>query len=251
MGSGPRSDRTGFTPPRLTRRLQLQALIWGQNERQSRPRMFSKMYQTLAVFLLTAVFSAPVSAFAEPLKLVVLGDSLSAGYLLAPDEAFPTQLEAALEKRGHEVEVINAGVSGDTTADGLARLDWSVGPDARAVIVELGANDALRGLPPEKTRENLSEIVSRLTDRNVKVLVAGMLAPRNLGEDYATRFDPIFADVARIHGAMLYPFFLQGVAMRPELNLADGMHPTGEGVSIIVENMLPAVEDLIERAGAS
>ena len=211
--------------------------------------MWSKMYQTLAAVLL--VFGFCASASAEPMKLVVLGDSLSAGYQLPADQAFPTQLQAALEKQGHDVEVVNAGVSGDTTADGLARLDWSVGPDAKAVIVELGANDALRGLPPEKTRENLSEIVSRLTDRNVKVLVAGMLAPRNLGEDYATRFDSIFADVARIHGAMLYPFFLQGVAMKPELNLADGMHPTGEGVSIIVQNMLPAVEDLIERAGSS
>ncbi|WP_190291559.1 arylesterase [Roseibium aggregatum] len=207
------------------------------------------MYQTLAAVLL--VFGFSTAAFAAPLKLVVLGDSLSAGYQLPADDAFPAQLQAALEKQGHDVEVVNAGVSGDTTADGLARLDWSVGPDAKAVIVELGANDALRGLPPEKTRENLSEIVSRLTDRNVKVLVAGMLAPRNLGEDYASRFDPIFADIARIHGAMLYPFFLQGVAMKPELNLADGMHPTGEGVSIIVQNMLPAVEDLIKRAGSS
>ncbi|MBD1546820.1 arylesterase [Labrenzia aggregata] len=211
--------------------------------------MWTKMYQTLAAVLL--VFGFSTAAFAAPLKLVVLGDSLSAGYQLPADDAFPAQLQAALEKQGHDVEVVNAGVSGDTTADGLARLDWSVGPDAKAVIVELGANDALRGLPPEKTRENLSEIVSRLTDRNVKVLVAGMLAPRNLGEDYASRFDPIFADIARIHGAMLYPFFLQGVAMKPELNLADGMHPTGEGVSIIVQNMLPAVEDLIKRAGSS
>lgn len=211
--------------------------------------MWSKMYQFLAVAFL--VVGCCAGASAEPLKLVVLGDSLSAGYLLPSDEAFPAQLQAALEKRGHEVDVVNAGVSGDTTADGLARLDWSVGPDVQAVIVELGANDALRGLPPAKTRENLSEIVSRLTGRNVKVLVAGMLAPRNLGDDYASSFDSIFPDVARIHGAMLYPFFLQGVAMKPELNLADGMHPTGEGVSIIVQNMLPAVEDLIKRAGSS
>lgn len=211
--------------------------------------MWSKMYQFIAAAVLVLGCGTAVSA--EPLKLVVLGDSLSAGYQLPADEAFPSQLQAALEKRGHDVEVVNAGVSGDTTADGLARLDWSVGPDAKAVIVELGANDALRGLPPEKTRENLSEIVSRLTARNVEVLVAGMLAPRNLGDDYASSFDPIFADVSRLHGALLYPFFLEGVAMKPELNLADGMHPTGEGVSIIVQNMLPAVEDLIERAGSS
>lgn len=181
------------------------------------------------------------------MEIVVLGDSLSAGYLLAPNEAFPAQLERELKQKGHNISVINAGVSGDTSSGGLARLDWSVPPTADAVIVELGANDALRGIDPAATRSNIDSIVARLTQRGVKVLVAGMLAPRNLGEDYAARFDPIFSDVASAHGALLYPFFLEGVAMKPELNLSDGMHPTGEGVSVIVKGMLPLVEELIGR----
>lgn len=213
--------------------------------------MWVKVYQVVLAFLITVLLGSIAPAFAAPVKLVVLGDSLSAGYQLAPDQAFPVQLQAALKERGHDVEVINAGVSGDTTSGGLARLDWSVGPDVNAVIVELGANDALRGLPPEKTRENLNEIVRRLQGRGVAVLIAGMLAPRNLGDDYAGRFDSIFADIAKAHGALLYPFFLDGVAMNQELNLADGMHPTGEGVSVIVRNVLPKVEELIARAGAS
>lgn len=209
------------------------------------------MYQAVATFLLVLGLLLPNVSAAEPVKLVVLGDSLSAGYQLPPNEAFPVQLEGALKAKGHDVVVVNAGVSGDTTSGGLARLDWSVGEDADAVIVELGANDALRGLPPETTRDNLNEIVARLTGRGIDVLVAGMLAPRNLGADYAEKFDPIFADVARDHGALLYPFFLEGVALKPELNLSDGMHPTGEGVSVIVRNVLPMVEQLLSRGGAS
>lgn len=209
------------------------------------------MYQAVATFLLVLGLLLPNVSAAEPFKLVVLGDSLSAGYQLPPDEAFPVQLEGALKAKGHDVVVVNAGVSGDTTSGGLARLDWSVGEDTDAVIVELGANDALRGLPPETTRNNLNEIVARLTGRGIEVLVAGMLAPRNLGSDYAEKFDPIFADVARDHGTLLYPFFLEGVALKPELNLSDGMHPTGEGVSVIVRNVLPIVEQLLSKGGAS
>lgn len=209
------------------------------------------MYQAVATFLLVLGLLFPNASAAEPFKLVVLGDSLSAGYQLPPGEAFPVQLEGALKAKGHDVVVVNAGVSGDTTSGGLARLDWSVGEDTNAVIVELGANDALRGLPPETTRDNLNEIVERLTGRGIEVLVAGMLAPRNLGSDYAAKFDPIFADVAREHGALLYPFFLEGVALKPELNLSDGMHPTGEGVSVIVRNVLPMVEQLLSKGGAS
>jgi acyl-CoA thioesterase-1 len=209
------------------------------------------MYQAVAIFLMALGLAFPSVSAAEPIKLVVLGDSLSAGYQLPPDEAFPVQLEGALKAKGHDVVVVNAAVSGDTTSGGLARLDWSVGEDADAVIVELGANDALRGLPPETTRGNLNEIVARLTGRGIEVLVAGMLAPRNLGSDFAKKFDPIFADVARDHGALHYPFFLEGVALKPELNLSDGMHPTGEGVSVIVGNVLPLVEQLLSRSGAS
>ncbi len=213
--------------------------------------MGSKLYQNVsaALFALAMIFVQPAAA--ETLKLVVLGDSLSAGYQLPPDQAFPVQLQKALEANGHDVEVVNAGVSGDTSSGGLSRLDWSVGEDADAVILELGANDALRGLPPEKTRENIDAIVARLTERGVEVLVAGMLAPRNLGDEYALKFDLIFAEVAKAHGALLYPFFLEGVAMKQELNLPDGLHPTGEGVSVIVRNVLPAVEELLARAGSS
>lgn len=213
--------------------------------------MRSKLYQTLVVVFLAAICGTSASVSAAPVKLVVLGDSLSAGYRLPPDQAFPVQLQAALKEKGHDVDVVNAGVSGDTTTGGLSRLDWSVGPDTNAVIVELGANDALRGLPPETTRENLDQIVRRLKKRGIAVLVAGMLAPRNLGEDYAARFDPIFRDIAKEHDALFYPFFLEGVAMKPELNLADGMHPTGEGVSVIVRNVLPKTEELIKRADGS
>jgi len=208
------------------------------------------MYRFVIAFI-TAIL-LPVAAVAkdEPLQVVVLGDSLSAGYQLPPEEAFPAQLQKALRDRGHEVTVVNAGVSGDTSSGGLSRLDWSVGAEASAVILELGANDALRGISPEATRKNIDAMVNRLVERGVDVLVAGMLAPRNLGDEYAAAFDPIFADVAEAHGALHYPFFLDGVALDPKLNLADGMHPNGEGVSVIVSNMLPIVEELLARAAA-
>ncbi|WP_417671290.1 arylesterase [Roseibium sp.] len=212
--------------------------------------MRSKLYQfVIALFAIAWAYGAAFAA--QPLKLVVLGDSLSAGYQLPPGEAFPDQLQTALNARGHTVEVVNAGVSGDTSSGGRSRLDWSVGPDVKAVILELGANDMLRGIPPEKTRENISAIVESLSGRGVAVLVAGMMAQRNLGDEYAAEFDPIFADVAKSNDALFYPFFLEGVALNPELNLADGMHPNGEGVSVIVENMLPLVEQLLTRASSS
>nr|WP_282449306.1 arylesterase [Roseibium sp. CAU 1639] len=192
-----------------------------------------------------------VPARSETLKLVVLGDSLVAGYQLPAGDGFPEKLQAALTEKGHSVEVVNAGVSGDTSTGGLSRLDWSVGPDTDAVIVELGANDALRGLSPEGTRQNIEEITRRLRDRGIEVLLAGMLAPRNLGPDYAEAFDPIYADVAKAHDALLYPFFLDGVALDPDLNLADGMHPNSQGVEVIVEKILPEVEALLARVQSS
>ena len=207
------------------------------------------LYQLVAA--LAAFLCLATPALAEPLKLVVLGDSLSAGYQLAAGEGFPEQLQKALTEKGYDVEVVNAGVSGDTSSGGLARLDWSVGPDADAVIVELGANDMLRAIPPQKTRENIDAIVSRLKERGVAVLVAGMMAQRNLGEEYGAAFDPIFPDVAKAHGALLYPFFLEGVALDPALNLSDGMHPNAEGVSVMVRNMLPLVETLLKQASPS
>jgi acyl-CoA thioesterase-1 len=193
----------------------------------------------------------PIAAHSDDLKLVVLGDSLSAGYQLGPEEGFPEQLKKALGEKGYQVDVVNAGVSGDTSTGGLARLDWSVGADTDAVIVELGANDALRGIEPTITRKNIEEITQRLKERGVEVLLAGMLAPRNLGQEYADAFDPIYADVAKAHDALLYPFFLEGVALNPDLNLSDGMHPNADGVGIIVENILPKVEELLAKAQSS
>lgn len=205
----------------------------------------------LLVVLFGGFLAAGISARADTLQLVVVGDSLTAGYQLAPEKAFPVQLQNALTERGHDVAVINASVSGDTSSGGLSRLDWSVGPEADAVILELGANDALRGIPPARTRDNIDAMVRRLTERGLPVLVAGMLAPRNLGEEYAAEFDPIFSEVSSTYGATLYPFFLEGVALDPALNLPDGMHPNGDGVSVIVQNMLPTVEQLLARAAGS
>ena len=204
----------------------------------------------LALAAATSIVPAPVVA-AEPLRIVALGDSLSAGYQLPAEAAFPVQLEAALRERGHEVEVVNAGVSGDTTSGGLARLDWSVGEDADAVIVELGANAALRGLPVASARSNLEAIVSRLRARGLPVLVAGMRAPRNLGPDYVEAFDAMFGEIADAHDALLYPYFLEGIPMSAETVLPDGIHPTAKGVAIIVEGILPRVEELIARARAA
>jgi acyl-CoA thioesterase-1 len=184
------------------------------------------------------------------LHLVVLGDSLSAGLGLPADAAFPARLERALRQKGLAVEVANAGVSGDTASDGLARLDWSVPEGTDAVILELGANDALRGLDPALTRKALAAILDRLRQRHIPVLLCGMLAPRNLGEDYDRRFDAIYSDLAAQHGVLLYPFFLDGVATDPKLNQRDGMHPTAAGVNVIVERILPKVQELIARAGA-
>lgn len=209
-------------------------------------------FVTVFLGLSMAMAAAPApAATEEPLRIVALGDSLTAGYQLAPEAAFPVQLEAALRARGHAVSVVNAGVSGDTTSGGLARLDWSVGEEADAVIVELGANDALRGLPVATARDNLAAIVSRLRARGLPVLVAGMRAPRNLGPDYTEPFDAMFAEIAEAEGALLYPYFLEGIPVSAETVLPDGMHPTAKGVAIIVEGILPSVEELIARARAA
>ena len=203
----------------------------------------------LIVAMLISLPSAGAKAApAGKIRIVAFGDSLTAGYGLNPGQAFPDVLQIALTARGHDVEIINAGVSGDTTAAGLARLDWAVGEDADAVIVELGANDALRGQPPAETRANLDTILTRLSARKLPVLLAGMRSPENWGGDYREKFDAIFADLAAKHGAILYPFFLDGVATDPKLNLQDGLHPNTHGIAIIVERILPKVEELISRA---
>jgi acyl-CoA thioesterase-1 len=173
-----------------------------------------------------------------------------AGYGLAAESAFPVRLEAALKAKGYDVRVMDAGVSGDTASAGLARLDWAVPAGTEAVIVELGANDALRGLDPKVTRNALETIVRRLKERRAEVLLAGMQAPRNLGVEYATGFDSIFPDLAKAYGILLYPFFLDGVATDPKLNLGDGLHPTAKGIDVIVSRILPSVEGLIARVRA-
>ena len=177
---------------------------------------------------------------------MVLGDSLTAGYGLPSAQTFPVRLEAALRARGIAVTVLNAGVSGDTTAGGLARLDWSLADKPTHAIVELGANDMLRGLDPAQAKRNLDQILTRLRKEKLPVLIAGMLASRNLGADYQSRFDAMYPDLAKQHDVALYPFFLDGVATDPALNQSDGIHPNARGVDIIVERILPAVMTLLE-----
>jgi acyl-CoA thioesterase-1 len=184
-------------------------------------------------------------AIDKPIKMVVLGDSLSAGLGLPAASAFPARLQKALKDRGIDVDMINAGVSGDTSSGGRDRLDWSIPEGTQAVIVELGANDALRGIDPKITRAALTDIVSRLKGRGIAVMLCGMLAPPNYGNDYAVRFDTIYPDLAKAFDVPLYPFFLAGVAADAKLNQADGIHPTAEGVDIIVNNMLPTVETFL------
>ena len=189
-----------------------------------------------------AVAQAPAAGAGKPIKMVVLGDSLSAGLGLSASAAFPARLKESLKIKGIGVDMINAGVSGDTSSGGRDRLDWSVPEGTDAVILELGANDALRGTDPKVTRAALTDILARLKARKVAVLLCGMLAPPNYGSDYSARFNAIYPDLAKSFGVPLYPFFLEGVAADARLNQADGLHPTAEGVDVIVKNILPAVE---------
>jgi acyl-CoA thioesterase-1 len=179
---------------------------------------------------------------AKPVKMVVLGDSLSAGLGLSASAAFPVRLQKALKAKGIDVDMINAGVSGDTTSGGRDRLDWSVPEGTEAVILELGANDALRGIDPKVARASLTEILTRLQARKIAVLLCGMVAPPNYGADYSASFNAIYPDLARTFQVPLYPFFLEGVATDAKLNQADGLHPTAEGIDLIVKNILPTVE---------
>ena len=194
--------------------------------------------------------SAAPAAAAE-MRVVALGDSLTAGYGLPAADGFVAQLQAALDARGLDVRIVDAGVSGDTTAGGIARLDWILADGADAVIVELGANDALRGIDPASSRSNLDAILGALGERGNPVLLAGMAAPRNLGAEYVVAFDGMYPELADTHGAIFYPFFLESVAEVPSLNQADGIHPNAEGVAVIVERILPYVLRLLDRAGAS
>ena len=184
----------------------------------------------------------PAVLATKPIKMVVLGDSLSAGLGLQASAAFPARLQKSLKANGIDVDMINAGVSGDTSSGGRDRLDWSVPEGTEAVILELGANDALRGIDPKVTRSALTDILTRLKARKIAVLLCGMVAPPNYGSDYSARFNAIYPDLAKAFAVPLYPFFLEGVAADARLNQADGMHPTAEGVDVIVKNILPAVE---------
>jgi acyl-CoA thioesterase I len=177
--------------------------------------------------------------------ILAFGDSLTAGFNLPPSDSFPAQLQTALREKGYSVRVINSGVSGDTASDGLARLEWSLDEKIDGAIVEFGANDALRGIDPKITERALSGVLSGLRERNIPLLLAGMEAPRNWGEDYDAAFREMFPRLAARYGALFYPFFLKDVAMVRSLNLTDGLHPTKEGVAAIVRNFLPEAEKLI------
>ncbi|MDK9719727.1 MAG: arylesterase [Rhodospirillales bacterium] len=194
------------------------------------------------------MFYQAFPALAGPLRLVALGDSLTAGYGLAREQGFAVRLEEALRAKGHQVRIVNAGVSGDTTAGGLARLDWTLAEGAEAAMVALGANDMLRGLPPEQAERNLDAILGRLNQRKLPVLLIGMQASVNLGADYAASFNAIYPRLAKKHGVDLYPFFLEGVALKPGLNQDDGLHPNDKGVLEIVRRILPKVERLLAKA---
>ena len=191
------------------------------------------------------LFASPASA-GEP-RIVVLGDSLTAGFGLAREDAFPARLEAALRAEGHRWRVVDAGVSGDTSAGGLARLDWVLADRPEIVIVELGANDGLRGLPTERMEANLDAILARIGESGASILLAGMRAPANFGADYAAAFRAVYERLAARHRVALYPFFLEGVAMEPALNQPDGIHPNAAGVDEIVRRILPHVVALVLR----
>lgn len=196
----------------------------------------------VGALMAAALTGRPAFAQAKPLKMAVLGDSLTAGYGLPASAAFPVRLQAALAGRGIAADIINAGVSGDTSSGGLDRLDWSIPDGTQAVIVELGANDALRGLDPAITRAAVDKILARLKERGMAAFICGMLAPRNYGPDYIAKFDSIYPDLARKYGVPLYPFFLEAVVGNAKLNQNDGLHPTAEGVEAVVGAILPAVE---------
>ena len=180
-------------------------------------------------------------------KLAVFGDSLVAGYGLEPGFAFPEQLDKKLDELGIKIDVINAGISGDTTSGGLARLDWSVGGEINGVILELGANDALRGISPEITEKNLDVMISKFKEKNIEVLLAGMMAPPNMGSTFGKSFNGIYPKLAKMHEISLYPFFLEGVAANPKLNQQDGIHPTKEGIAIIVDKTMPSILEFLKK----
>ena len=207
----------------------------------------------VASVLALTLFGTALVAYAateRPVKIVAFGDSLTAGYGLPATDAFPVKLAHALEAKGIKIQIVNAGVSGDTASGGLARLDWSLPSDTDAVILELGANDAMRGIDPAVTRQALAAILTKLKERGVAVLLCGMYAPPNMGADFERAYQRMYPQLARSYDAILYPFFLDGVAGHREHNQADGIHPTSKGVDLIVKAILPKVEELVARVKA-
>ena len=202
------------------------------------------MLRNFIALVLTMFLVLPAQA---GVTVLALGDSLTAGYGLEPGHAMPDVLQAALRKEGKDITIINAGISGDTAAQAAARLDWSLTPDVKAIILELGANDALRGLPPEGADKALREIMYKAKAKNLPVLILGMKAPPNLGSDYQTKFDAIYPKLAADYGALLYPFYLDGVAAQPQLNQQDGIHPNDLGLAIIVPKLLPYIDQLVAK----
>jgi acyl-CoA thioesterase-1 len=214
----------------------------------ARPRVFNAWPPLAAALLGLGLAAGSASAAAPSPAIVDFGDSLTAGYGLMPEEAFPAQLEAWLHRHGVAARVVNAGVSGDTTTGGLARLDWALADKPDLVILALGANDALRGIEPSTVRDNLDKMIERIEANGAKVLLLGMLAPPNWGEEYKRAFDQIFPELAHLHHLPLYPFFLEGVAMNPELNQPDGLHPNEKGVAVLVDRIAPVVAGMIGGA---
>jgi len=205
------------------------------------------LWLTIFAGIVPPILTSAAAAQSRPITIVAFGDSLTAGYGVKTSESFPVQLQMALEAKGHKVTIVNAGVSGDTTAGGLERLDWALDPQPDAVILELGANDALRGIDPKEPRANVDKMLAKLKAKNIAVLLTGMKAPSNWGADYAKSFDAIYPDLATKYGVPLYPFFLEGVALDKAFTQPDGLHPTGVGVAEIVKRILPDVEALVQR----
>ena len=205
-----------------------------------------KFRQMIFALLALAALSLPSVAQARKLHIVALGDSLTAGYNLPADAAFPAVLQKALREKGYDVVIDNAGVSGDTSGGARERLDWTVADGADGVILEIGANDMLRGLNPDISRDNIDAILSRLREKKIPVLVAGMVTAPNLGADYAAQFNPIYPELAKKYSAPLYPFFLDGVAGHKDRQLPDGLHPNRQGVETIVAGILPVVTSWLD-----
>lgn len=226
---------------RASRMTGLKPLLYGR---------FRRLVQALLVALAALTPAADGQTAERTLRLLALGDSLTAGYLLPANDGFTAVLEKALRAKGRNVEVVNAGVSGDTSTGALERLDWAMGDGVDAAIVEIGANDMLRGMDPKITEKAIDAILTRLREKNVKILLAGMLATPSLGTEYKTAFDRIYPDLATRHGVPLYPFFLDGVAGQKDMQMTDGLHPTRAGVERIVAGILPFVEKALDAASA-